>query len=305
MTRFLIVFFAVLSWIAMPRSAAAALQICACEPEWAALAERLGGERVEVFTATTGRQDAHRIQARPSLIARMARADLVVCTGAELEAGWLPLLLRQSANGKVQPGAPGYFETARFVQMKEVPVVLDRSLGDIHAAGNPHFHTDPRSFLPIGSALADRLGQIDPAGAAAYAGAYRRFATAWSAAIAGWEARAKPLAGVPIVVQHKNWVYLLNWLGLKEVAALEPKPGVPASAAHLAHLIELLRKTPARMAIHAAYENDRPSRWLSEQTGIPGVELPYTVGGTPEATTLEAVFDQTLDRLLAAAQAHP
>ena len=281
-------------------AADAAVDVFACEPEWAALAQEIGGDRVDVFAATTGKQDPHRVQARPSLIARMRQAELVVCTGAELEAGWLPLLLRQAANPKVQPGAPGYLEASRHVRMLEVPATLDRSLGDIHAAGNPHIQTDPRNFLPVGEALARQLAQIDPSGAPAYRARYTDFATRWREAIARWEGMAAPLHGVPVLVQHKSWVYLLDWLGMVEAAALEPKPGVEPSTAYLAELLQNVAAVRPRMTLVAAYQGDRPSRWVAERAGIPVVELPFTVGGTPEADTLPALFDQTVSRLLAA-----
>src|SRR5947208_10561326 len=140
-----------------------ALEVFACEPEWAALATELGGDKVEVFSATTARQDPHQIQARPALIARLRSADLVVCTGAELEIGWMPVLLRQAANARVQPGTPGYMEAAPQVRMLEVPARLDRAEGDIHAAGNPHIQTDPRNIVAVAAALARRMAEIDPA----------------------------------------------------------------------------------------------------------------------------------------------
>src|SRR5882757_9707350 len=146
-----------------------ALEVFACEPEWAALATELGGNDVNVFSATTARQDPHQIQARPALIARLRNADLVVCTGSELKIGWMPVLLRQASNGKVQPGTPGYFEATRFVRMLEVPAVLDRSMGDIHPGGNPHIQTSPLNIRAVAEALARRLAEIDSGHAAVYA----------------------------------------------------------------------------------------------------------------------------------------
>ena len=147
--------------------ALAALQVFATVPEWGALAREIGGDKVSVFTATTGLQDPHRIEARPSLLAQARRADLVVATGADLEVGWLPLVVRDSGNANIQPGRPGYFEAARYVTMLDVPAVLDRSRGDIHAAGNPHIQLDPRNLFRIGEALAARLGELDPPNAPA------------------------------------------------------------------------------------------------------------------------------------------
>jgi zinc/manganese transport system substrate-binding protein len=279
---------------------AAEIRVFACEPEWAALARELGGDRVSVFTATTARQDPHHIEARPSLIARLRQADLLVCTGAELETGWLPMLLRQSGNAGVQPGRPGYFEAANHVRMLEIPARLDRAEGDVHAAGNPHIQTDPRNIGAVATALARRLAEIDPAGADHYQTRQRDFAQRWDAAIKRWEQQAVPLRGVHIVVQHKGFPYLENWLGLRQIAALEPKPGLEPTSGHLAELLEKLRREPAQMILRAAYHDGRASEWLAERAGIPVVVLPFTVGGTDQAKDLFSLFDDTVQRLLGA-----
>lgn len=279
----------------------AALQVFACEPEWGALAAELGGEHVEVFTATTALQDVHRIEARPSLIAKTRRADLLVCTGADLEVGWLPLLLHQSGNARVQPGAPGYFEAAAVVERLEIPEAVDRSMGDVHPGGNPHIHLDPRRIAQVAEALAARLARLDPARASDYAARHADFAQRWQAAIARWEAQALPLRGLPVVVDHRAWTYLFDWLGLVEVGALEPKPGLPPSAGHLAALKASLEARPARMILRAAYQDPRGAQWLGGQTGLPVVTLPYTVGGNARAQDLFGLFDDTLAQLLQAA----
>jgi zinc/manganese transport system substrate-binding protein len=280
--------------------AAAEIKVFACEPEWAALAQELGGEKVSVFTATTALQDPHHIEARPSLIARLRQADLLVCTGAELEAGWLPVLLRQSGNARVQPGRPGYFEAANHVRMLEIPARLDRAEGDVHAAGNPHIQTDPRNIGVVATALARRLAEIDPAGANHYQARQRDFAQRWNTAIKRWEQQAVPLRGVHIVVQHKGFPYLENWLGLRQIAALEPRPGLEPTSGHLAELLEKLRREPAQMILRAAYHDGRASEWLAERAGIPVVVLPFTVGGNDQARDLFSLFDDTLQRLLGA-----
>jgi len=278
----------------------AALRVFACEPEWGALAQELGGPLVEVTVATSALQDPHRIQARPSLIARTRNADLVVCTGAELEIGWLPMLLQQSGNAKVQPGQPGYFAAADPVRKLDLPTRLDRSQGDVHAAGNPHIQTDPRNIAIVAAALAARLQQVDPGHAADYAKAQAAFADRWQQAIARWTAQAAPLKGMAVVSQHKAFVYLYDWLGLKEVAVLEPKPGVEPTASHLQAVLATLKATPARMVLYAAYQDPRASDWLSKNAAIPAVRLPFTVGGTEGAKDLFGLFDDTVSRLLAA-----
>jgi zinc/manganese transport system substrate-binding protein len=274
-----------------------ALEVFATVPEWAALAKEIGGDRVSVFAATHGLQDPHRVEARPSLIARARRADLVIATGAELEVGWLPVVLREAGNARVQPGQPGYFEAAGVVRMLDVPARLDRAEGDVHAAGNPHIQTDPRNILKVGEALAARMESIDAANAAAYRANFAAFAGRWRAAFARWEKAAAPLRGVPVVVQHRSWSYLIDWLGMKEVAALEPKPGVEPSAAYLARLVEQTAASRPRMVLRAAYDNPRPAEWYSTQAKVPVAVLPFTVGGNETAGDLVGLFDDTMRRL--------
>jgi zinc/manganese transport system substrate-binding protein len=278
----------------------AALRVLACEPEWGALAQELGGPLVDVAVATSALQDPHQIQAKPSLIARARNADLVICTGAELEIGWLPVLLQQSGNAKVQAGQPGNFAAADYVRKLDVPTQLDRAQGDVHAAGNPHIQTDPRNIALVAGALGPRLQQLDPSHASDYAKRQADFDQRWQQAVARWTAQAAPLKGAAVVSQHKAFVYLYDWLGLKEVAVLEPKPGVEPTASHLQEVLVALKGTPARMVLYAAYQDARPSEWLSKNAAIPAVKMPFTVGGTDAAKDLFGLFDDTVARLLAA-----
>jgi zinc/manganese transport system substrate-binding protein len=296
-----IMFAAALALPALP--AQAALRIFACEPEWGALAQELGGSLVDVSVATNALQDPHQIQAKPSLIARARNADLVACTGAELEIGWLPVLLQQSGNAKVQAGLPGNFAAADFVRKLDVPTQLDRSQGDVHAAGNPHIQTDPRNIAQVALALGARLQQVDPAHAADYAKRLADFTQRWQQAMNRWNALAAPLRGLSVASQHKGFPYLYDWLGLKEVAVLEPKPGIEPSASHLQSVLSTLKATPARMVLYAAYQDSRPSEWLSRNAAIPAVKIPFTVGGSDGANDLFGLFDDTLARLLAAGAA--
>jgi zinc/manganese transport system substrate-binding protein len=280
----------------------AALNVFACEPEWAALTQELAGDKVSIYTATGPLQDPHHIEARPSLIAKARRANLVVCTGAELEVAWLPVVLRESGNAAAQVGSNGYFEAVDFVKMLEVPTRLDRGDGDVHAQGNPHIQTDPHNFLPIADALSKRLIQLDTANAGSYQQRLSAFNTKWRAAIAKWEAQALPLKGMPVLVQHQGFPYLTEWLKLKEVATLEPKPGMEPSAAHLAQILNTLQKQPAKMVLRAAYQDARPSEWIAQRAHLNVVELPYTVGGSAGASDLYGLFDDTIARLLKGSQ---
>ena len=280
----------------------ASLNIFACEPEWGALAKELGGDKASIYVATTALQDPHRIEARPSLIARARNADLLVCTGAELEVGWLPLLQTQSGNDRIQTGRPGYFEAASAVTLIERPERVDRDMGDVHAAGNPHLHLDPRNVAKVATALGERMAAIDPPQAAYYRERQKAFLARWSEASARWEREGAPLKGFSLVVYHKDLSYLINWLGMREVGSLEPKPGLPPTTAHLSDLLVRLKQTPARAVVRSAYSDPRPAEWLSQRASIPAVTVAYTVGGTEQAKDLFGLYDDTLARLLQAAR---
>mgnify|MGYP000868264681 CR=1 FL=1 len=292
--RLVALFFAL---AALPASAA--LNVFASVPEWAALAKEIGGDKVNAFSATNALQDPHRIEAKPSLIARARNSQLVVATGAELEIGWLPMVLRESGNAAIQPGQPGYLEAASVVRLREVPERLDRADGDVHASGNPHIQTDPRIILKVADALAARLTLVDPANAEAYKANLARFSERWKVAMARWELAAAPLRGTPVWVQHRSFPYMADWLGLKELGALEPKAGVEPGSAHLAGILERQKATPAKMILRPVYTRSTASDWLGERAHIPVVVLPFTVGGTPEAGDLFGLFDDTIRRLLA------
>ncbi len=275
------------------------VNVFACEPEWAALTTEIGGDKVVVYSATTGAQDPHQVQARPSLIAKARSANLAVCTGAELEIAWLPMLAQQSGNNNIKAGGTGLFEATTAVHLLEAPARLDRADGDVHAGGNPHIQTDPRMMIPVSRALAQKLAAIDPANAATYTARQADFEKRWTVALAGWTTKAAPLKGVSIAVQHHSWTYLENWLGLIEVTPLEPKPGVPPSSGYLAQVLQKMQTKPVKMVVRAAYEDDRPSAFIAERAKIPAVTLPFTVGGTDQAKDLFSLYDDTINRLLA------
>jgi zinc/manganese transport system substrate-binding protein len=280
--------------------AQAAIRVLATTPEWAALTRELGGDKVDVYAATSAFQDVHRVDAKPSLVARARSADLVVAAGAELEVGWLPVLLRESGNGRIQPGNPGYFEAAASLRLLEIPTAVDRSMGDVHPLGNPHAHLDPHNVALVAAALSARLGALDAANSDYYQGRGSDFQSRWQAATVRWEQQAAPLRGVPVVVIHRDQAYLCHWLGLREVAAIEPKPGVPPSSSYLAELVTKLTAAPPKMILRNAYNDDKAAGWLSERIHVPVVVLPYSVGGTPAAHDLYTLFDDTIALLLAA-----
>lgn len=283
--------------VAVPANAA--LKVLATTTDWGALATELGGDRVNVYVATSALQDVHRVDAKPSLIARARSADLLIANGAELEVGWLPVLVQESGNSRIQPGSPGYFDVASQLRLLEVPSKLDRSLGDIHPQGNPHVQLDPHNIALVAKALTQRLSTLDPAGAQYYAERGKDFDTRWLAAIQRWESKAAALKGTQVVIMHRDQIYLCHWLGLQELAAIEPKPGVPPSAGYLGQLVSRLSASPPRMIMVNAYNDPRAANWLSERIHAPVVILPFSVGGTPAAKDLFGLYDDALNRLLA------
>ncbi len=278
----------------------AQLNVFATVPEWGALVEELGGAKVKVYVATNALQDPHRVQARPSLLARARSAQLLLATGADLEIGWLPLLQRDAGNPKILPGAPGMFEASQYVQLLGVPASVDRSMGDVHAVGNPHIQTDPRNFLPIARALTERLILLDSINASFYQDRLRSFIFKWQASIDRWTTSAQPLRGQKIWVQHDGFLYLCDWLGLVQVGTLESSPGVDPSVANLSGVLQRQSQLKGRMIITSAYAGDAASKWFSEKANVPLVVLPFTVGGNKEATTLDTFFENTVARLLRA-----
>ena len=296
MNRYLKIIAALLFATGM-RPAHAELKVLATTPEWAALLRELGGDKVDVYAATSAFQDVHRVDAKPSLVARARNADLIVATGADLEIGWLPVLLRESGNARVQPGGPGYFEAASYLHLLEIPSSVDRSMGDVHPLGNPHLHLDPHNIALVATALTARLVAVDAANAKVYEDRGADFQLRWKAAITRWEQQAAPLKGMPVVVIHRDQVYLCHWLGLREIAAIEPKPGVPPSSSYLAELVTRLTAAPPKLILRNAYNDSKAVDWLSERIHVPVVLLPYSVGGTPAAKDLFGLFDDTISRL--------
>lgn len=286
-----------LAGLVLSAPAQAALNVFACEPEWASLARELGGDKVTVVSATTPDQDVHYIQARPSLISQVRRADLIICTGADLEVGWLPLLLRQGGNPKVQPGQDGFVDASSAVQLLEVPTSVDRSQGDVHPFGNPHILLDPRNVAKVAALLATRMEKIDAADAAYFRQRAQDFDARWTKALTRWEPLAKPLNGMSIVTHHRSYVYLDHWLGLEEVGSLEPKPGIEPTTGHLAELLDHMKAKPVKAIVRSVFQDSRASDWLSSRTGIRAIVLPHTVGSVTGTDDLFGLFDVILARL--------
>ena len=277
---------------------ASALTVFACEPEWAALSRVLIDARIHV--ATHAGQDPHHIDARPGLIAQLRQADLVVCTGAELEAGWLPVLQQRSGN----PRAQDVFFAAEHVSLidPQPGAVATPWAGDVHVHGNPHLHLDPNNLLVVVDALAKRLRTLAPDKAASIEQRRLAFVQRWRMKIRQWNEQAAPLRGRSVAHQHTSFGYLWRWLGVKELADLEPKPGMAPSPGHLQRVLELLRQQMPMAVVIASYQDPKPARWLAAQLGpsLPVLVLPSTVAEGADAAALERWMDGLLTELLKA-----
>ncbi|MBB43426.1 MAG: zinc ABC transporter substrate-binding protein [Rhodospirillaceae bacterium] len=281
----------------LPSQVSSKVNLFACEPEWSALGRVIGDKNIKAWSATSEVQDAHYIRARPSLIAKIRSAEIVFCSGAGLEVGWLPILMQRGARTEVQPTKVGNFMAFEYVNVLEIPAVIDRSLGDIHPEGNPHLHLDPRNLIILSKELARRLAIIDPKNGLVFNSNADTFSKTWHTNIKNWEFRATKLKNMPIIVHHKSWSYLINWLGLRQVASLEEKPGIPPSAGYLRKLVAKSKREAVKVIVRTPFDDDRPSKWLSNKTGIPAIVLPFTVKRGSGIKQLTTLFETILENL--------
>lgn len=281
---------------------AAKVRVVGTLPDFAAIAAEIGGERVEVISLIQGTEDPHFVDPKPSHVLRLNSADLLVCIGMGLEAGWLPALLAQSRNAAIQPGGAGYLDASTFIRPEEVPVVADRALGDVHAAGNPHYYTSPAAMRAVAEGIYRKLLEIDPEGRADIERGWKAFAERYDRKLAEWKAAFAARTGTRVVEYHKSWIYLLSWAGWESAGALEPKPGIPPSPAHVGRLLQTVRDRNVRFVIQEVYFPDRLSRLFAEKAGARLVKLPSMVGAAPDIRTLEDKFDRIVKLLASTAE---
>ena len=256
-------------------AAHASVRVVTTHADLAALTQAVGGDRVEVTNLTEPTQDPHFVDARPSLMLALNRADLLVIVGLELEVGWLPNLLTGARNPEVLPGHDGYLDTSALVERRAVPTgPIDRSMGDLHPGGNPHFSRDPRAALRIAAGIARRLGRIDPEGASSYRRGYAHFERALKTRMAAWETKLAPYKGAELVAYHESWIYFAEWLGLHIELFVEPKPGIPPDPSHVAHLLTLMRARKVPAILQEEYYPDATSRLLADKTGATLLHMP-------------------------------
>jgi len=278
-------------------AAYAALNVLACEPEWAALAKQLGGKLVKVNSATTAFQDPHHIQARPGLIAKARKADLLICSGAELEIGWLPILLQKSGNPNIQSGAKGHIMAADTVDLLGKIEKVTKNMGHVHAAGNPHIHLEPQRMLKVASTVFKRLIKLDRENGPEYVRNYEQFKTELTATIEGLQPQIAKLKGKNWIVHHNNWVYLNEWLGLNQVATLEPKPGVPPTVKHLSSLISTVSEQSVSGIAYGSYQPKKAAKWLSKKTGVTVIAMPYSIVDWQEDGSINRFYENLVNTL--------
>ena len=289
--------------LAAPSGAHAVFRVVTTTEGLAALAREVGGDRIEVQSLSRGVQDPHFVDANPILAVKLRAADLLVDTGLDLEVGWLPPLVQQSRNAAIQPGGARRLTAAEAVPVLDVPTgPVDRSRGDLHPGGNPHFLSDPRRALQVAQALSLRLTRLDPAGAAVYADRTATFTRRVEEALGRWRAALAPLKGRKVLTHHRTLTYLLDWTGLVSAGELEPRPGTPPPPAHLAALVELARSQGIKAVLVEGYYDPRSAELVSRLSGARQVTLPGDVGGDPLARDYLAYLDLVVQRLVAAFQ---
>jgi zinc/manganese transport system substrate-binding protein len=287
--------------LAAPAPATAALRVVTTTEGLASLAREVGGDRITVTSLSRGLQDPHFVDANPTLAVKLRDADLLVDVGLELEIGWLPPLVNQSRNAAIQPGGARRLTAASFIQVLDVPTgVVDRSAGDLHPGGNPHFLTDPRRGVQVASAVAAKLAELDPAGAAGYQARAAAFKARLDAALARWKATLAPLAGRKVFVHHRTLTYFLDWTGLVDGGEMEPRPGTPPPSSHLADLVTLGRKEGIKACVVENYYDSKSDELVARLIGGTVVKIPGDVGGDPAATGYQAWLDLLVQRVAAA-----
>jgi len=287
----ILVLFAVLPLHAMR------VKVVATYPYIAGIVEQIGQDRVRVHALAGGQWDPHTILPKPSYIAKLRQADLLIINGAQLEIGWLPPLMNQANNPKIAVGMKGLLDLSRFVTLLDVPASVSRAHGDIHPDGNPHFYLDPHNIPLLAQAICDRLCELDLSGSQVYKAHTAVFLDQWNLKLKEWGAKMAGLAGITVIEYHKNQDYFLNRYGMKLLGTVECLPGIPPSSKHIEELEAKMQAASVRMFLQDVYNPDEASRHLAKKFGIPLVKLPHDVGAVPEAEGVFSLFDEIVRRL--------
>jgi zinc/manganese transport system substrate-binding protein len=279
----------------------AAVDVVATTEDLADLVRQVGGDKVRVETIARGYQDPHFVEAKPSFILKLAKARLLVVVGRELESGWLPPLVQQSRNAKIQPGAEGYLDASLTARILEVPTgEITRAMGDVHPLGNPHYWLDPGNGRRIAKAIADKLSRMAPADAAHFAARYADFDRRLAEAEKRWDALMAPYKGLKVVTYHRSWPNFVERFGLDVIGYVEPRPGIPPSPSHTFALIGEIKRQRVKLLLVEPYFDLKTPNMIARETGAKVVVLPPSVGGEKEITDYLKLFDYDLGLLVAA-----
>jgi zinc/manganese transport system substrate-binding protein len=276
------------------------LSVVATTPDLAALAREIGGDAVDVKALAKPTEDPHFVDAKPSHIVTLNRADVLIEGGAELEIGWLPPLLESARNDKIAAGAPGHIVASQGIKMLEIPATFDRARGDVHPYGNPHFLLDPLNVKLIAANIAGHFGQVDPGSAALYQANLKKFDATLDQKLAEWQKQLAPYKGARIVTYHKDFPYLAERFNLDIVENLEPKPGIAPSPAHLAKVITTMKSTGAKVILVQPYQNRKTAETVARQTDALVLDIPQQPGAMPGTETYFTLMDHMVKTLAAA-----
>ena len=281
-----------------PARAAGKIQIMTATTDLASLAQEVGGDKVDVESIARGYQDPHFVDAKPSFLLKLKRADLLIVVGLELEIGWLPPLITQSTNPKIQVAAPGYFDASRFAKILEIPSgQVTRAEGDVHPLGNPHYWLDPENGLRIAKGIADKLSEMRPADAAYFAQRYADFEQRLKQADQRWLQEMKPYEGRKIVTYHRSWPNFAEHFHLNVVGYVEPRPGIPPSPQHTVELIQQMKRDNVKVIVVEPYFDLKTPNAIGRETGAQVLVLPPSVGGEKEITDYFKLFDYDITKL--------
>ena len=290
--------FAILGSFVVASPAQAKVHVVTTIETFADLARKVGGDRVEVKALSHGYMDPHFVEPKPSLVIDLNRADLLVHVGLELEIGWLPPLVLGSRNDKIMLGMPGNLDASTQIPVLDVPATkVDRSLGDIHPQGNPHYWIAPDNAAIVAREIAERLDTLDPAGKSTYDANLAKFLGDLAERRQGWEKRAAGLRGTKIVTYHKSWSYVSKWLGLQEVGYVEPKPGIPAPPSHIAQLIGLMRRENVKLILMESFYPRNTVELVADKAGARALVMPSDVGATADVKDYWTLVDSVVQKL--------
>jgi zinc/manganese transport system substrate-binding protein len=284
--------------------ARAQLNVVATTQDLAAIAQEVGGDKIKVSALAKGYQDPHFVEAKPSFVLTLNRAHLLIVVGRDLEAAWLPALITQSRNAKIQPGSAGYLDPSTSARILEIPTgTVTRQMGDVHALGNPHYWLDPENGKRIAAAIKDRLSQMDAANAAYYAQRQSDFDRRLGEAQQRWKAQMAPFKGLKVVTYHRSWANFVEAFGLTVVDYVEPKPGIPPTPQHTLNVINAMKAQNVKLILVEPYFDLKTPNSIASKTGGRVVVLPPSVGGVPQAGDYFKLFDTDIALLLDAIKA--